>query len=259
LSVSPRTVQRWRHGTQGVPGPVEQALRAWLCLHQAALAWRPDGQSIATGDDAAIASHRQHAIELDAMLKRVEARGGPRAPWKVDLERGTATLESVQVTFYTLRNGGFSPQSYRRLDGHADLEQDRPLIEEAFACIAREFAAKGKSMRPPLALMTPSMENGRLAFWDVTLTPPVVALLQCQALRDALGLGDDVTDAKCRLLADRNRELVAEIAEAMFAANRVRVADFGVRVIDLDAPALEPVAGRFARGVLDTDVIWGAT
>jgi hypothetical protein len=80
LSVAPRTVRRWLDGSQQIPGAAEQALRAWLRLHQRALVWRPDAEVIAVDDAQVIARHREHAVELDALLRRVEARGGPAAP-----------------------------------------------------------------------------------------------------------------------------------------------------------------------------------
>jgi len=41
LSVSPRTVRRWLEGEE-MPGPAEQAIRAWVRLHERHLPWRPD-------------------------------------------------------------------------------------------------------------------------------------------------------------------------------------------------------------------------
>src|SRR5580704_10696890 len=83
LGVAPRTVRRWCEGEE-VPGPAEQALRAWLRLQERNLVWRPDTISLSENDQKQIAAHRDHAIELDAALARVEARGGPRLPWHVD-------------------------------------------------------------------------------------------------------------------------------------------------------------------------------
>ena len=257
LSVSPRTVQRWGHGLQEIPGPAEQSLRAWLRLHERGLAWRPDGEAIATGDDAMIARHREHSVELDELLKRVDSRGGPAAPWQVDLERGRAMLGPLQVSFYKLRNGGFSPQSYRRTDGPVDMQRDWPLIEDAYACIARAFAAQGQPPRTRFAFVGPSLENGRLALWDLSLTPPVVAVMSCQTLRDAFGLAAKITDAKCRLLAERNKELLGEVAETLFAAERYAVKEYGIRVLDLGAQDLHAVTDRFSLSILNSTGIWG--
>jgi len=140
LSVSPRTVRRWGENVAEMPGPAKQVLLAWIGLHRRGLPWMPDSVALNADDDQMIAQHRIHAMELDALLKRVDARGGPAAPWLVDLDRGRATLGPLQVTFYRLANGGFSPQSYRRTDGPADLERDRQLVDDAFACIAKAIA-----------------------------------------------------------------------------------------------------------------------
>ncbi len=149
LSVDPRTVRRWKDQAVEIPGPVEQALRAWVRLEECGLAWRPDG--IALGEDdpekfsKQIAAHRNHAIELDAVIKRVKDRGGPAAPWEVDLERRCAMLGGIRISFYALRNGGFSPSTYSRKDGAPpDMVRDQSLIEDGYATIAREIASAGK-------------------------------------------------------------------------------------------------------------------
>jgi len=145
LSVGERTFRRWMEKPQDMPGPAAQALRAWVRLEKLGLAWRPDSLGFGEKEMAdQIASHRQHALELDATLQRVKARGGPRAPWQVDLERNKAVLGPVEVSFYRLRNGGFSPASYTRRDRDPDMTHDWPLIEDAFACIATAMAQNKK-------------------------------------------------------------------------------------------------------------------
>ena len=147
LSVSPRTIRRWADVPSEMPGPAEQALRAWLRLHRLGLAWRPDGVAIGEINPEEIAEqvalYRQHAINLDVLIQKVEARGGPAAPWKVDLNKRQAILGPVRMSFYPLANGGFSPASYSRSDDHHDLERDWPLLEDAFACIADAIAKVG--------------------------------------------------------------------------------------------------------------------
>lgn len=147
LSVSPRTVRRWAKKPTEIPGPAEQALRAWVRLHCLGLTWRPDGVAIGESDPEEIAEQiallRQHAIDLDALIQKVEARGGPAAPWHVDLKKRQATLGPVRVSFYPLMNGGFSPASYSRNDDHPNLKRDWTLLEDAFACIANAIAKVG--------------------------------------------------------------------------------------------------------------------
>jgi transcriptional regulator with XRE-family HTH domain len=139
LGVAPRTVRRWLEGEE-VPGPAEQALRAWLRLHEHKLVWRPDTLAIAEDDQQPIAGHRRQAIEVSDALQRVEARGGPRLPWHVDRERCRAILGSMmEVTFDRLANGDFSLASYTCKNALPDLQRDCELIEDAVFCIAKEM------------------------------------------------------------------------------------------------------------------------
>ncbi len=136
LSVSPRTVRRWIEIPNQIPGPVEQALRAWLHLDRLGLAWRPD--VIAVGEEEIakqITRYREHAIELDSLLQRVKARGGPATRWQVDLKRCQALLGPLRVSFHRLRNGGFSPSFY------SGPLHDTTLLEDAYVCIADAIAS----------------------------------------------------------------------------------------------------------------------
>jgi Homeodomain-like domain len=144
LSVNVRTVRRWVEEPAEIPGPAEQALRAWLRLNRLGMAWRPDGLPLGEDeiDEMAkqLALYRRHAIHLDALLQQVEARGGPAAPWNVDVEANVATLGPMRVGYYRLPNGGFSPSTYRRTDAEPDLDRDAHLLQDAYACIARALA-----------------------------------------------------------------------------------------------------------------------
>jgi len=147
LGVTPRTFRRWLVDGEEIPGPAEQAIRAWLRLHERRLPWRPDSTAIIEDDQHQIARHREHAIDLSDMIARVEARGGPRTPWTVDRQRFRASLGPMEVSFYALANGGFSLGNYTRKDGSPDVQRDRELIEDAAYCIAKEF------MSGPVALV----------------------------------------------------------------------------------------------------------
>jgi transcriptional regulator with XRE-family HTH domain len=136
LGVTPRTIRRWLEGEE-ISGPAAQALRAWIRLHERNLPWRPDSASIADDDQDQIARHRMHTINLSEILGRVEARGGPRLPWTVDRQRSCATLGPMEVSYYTLLNGGFSLATYTRKDGDPDVQRDWELIEDAMFCIAK--------------------------------------------------------------------------------------------------------------------------
>jgi transcriptional regulator with XRE-family HTH domain len=140
LGVAPRSVRRWLQG-EVIPGPAEAALRAWLKLDERGLAWRPDSVTLFEHDSEKIAVYRHEAMKLNELLERVNARGGPRLPWKINIAEGQATMEWASLSFYKLRNGGFSPATYRRSDQDAspDLERDRDLIEDGLYCIATAF------------------------------------------------------------------------------------------------------------------------
>jgi len=138
LSVNPRTLNRWTENPNEVSGPAEQALRAWLRLQRYNLPWRPDGFSIAENDSSLpeqIARLRNHCISLDDILNKVGKRGGTKLPWQIDLKRGTAKLETIEVGFYKLPNGGFTPAVYRRIDQQPNIECDQVLLEEAIFAI----------------------------------------------------------------------------------------------------------------------------
>ena len=142
LSVTPRSVRRWCDGSTEVPGPVEQAIRAWLRLDELGLVWRPDGIAIWEVDQTEL--FREHAIELKALIDKVEKRGGPSAPWEVDLADRRAKLGPIEVSFHVLANEGFSPSCYTRKDGRPDLQRDWGLLEDAFYCIAMTVRKAGK-------------------------------------------------------------------------------------------------------------------
>lgn len=148
LSVDPKTTLRWQQRGADIPGPVEQALRAWLRMEEMGMAWRPDAALIGISEKEVakqIRLLREHAVDLDEVLKRVAARGGPAAPWKVDLDGKRASLgDDIDVYFYALPNGGFSPSSYSRSDKPSDPQRDQPLLEDAYACIAEAIAKAGK-------------------------------------------------------------------------------------------------------------------
>jgi transposase-like protein len=138
LGVASRTVRRWFEGEE-IPGPAEQALRAWIRLQERSLIWRPDTVSLQQNDQQQIAALREHSIELSDALARVEARGGPRFPWLVDREHCRAILGPMEVRFYKLANGGFSLASYTHKNTIPDVQRDRELIEDAAFYIAKEM------------------------------------------------------------------------------------------------------------------------
>lgn len=151
LSVDARTVRRWAENPAEMPGPAEQALLAWRVLNQFGLPWAPGSVDLVKDASAYIAAHRAHSVDLASILKAVKQRGGPAAPWQVDLDVCRATLGPIQVSFQRLANGGFSPKFYRRKDGPPDLQRDWALIEDAFASIAEAIAQERTSKSPKSA------------------------------------------------------------------------------------------------------------
>ncbi len=251
LSVSPRTARRWAEASvDGIPGPAEHALRAWLGRQRRGLPWRP-------GDDDAdqIARYREHAIDLYELLLRVERRGGPTGSWTIDLEKGLATLGPMQVAFYKLANGGFSPASYRRSDMLPDVTRDWPLIEDAFACIAKAFGER--HCIKFVFLVT--LQNGNVLLWDVQKVPTIVMKIPCDAFRKNICPDTAVTDEQCRLLVECNKDLICELAETMYAANRYETRADGIRVQHVTAEDLASIAGRFSLSVLHVTPVWVAS
>jgi hypothetical protein len=83
--------------------------------------------------------YRRQDIDIKAVLERVAARGGPTAPWRVNLDAGRATLELMTVCFYlTAGEYGFAPNSYSGFE--IETEQDCELLEDAYACIVKAVA-----------------------------------------------------------------------------------------------------------------------
>jgi hypothetical protein len=162
LSVTPRTVHRWLEEEE-VSGPHEQAVRAWIRLHNQHLAWRPDSVSIIQNDQDQITRHRLHVVNLDSILACVEQRGGPRVPWDVDWSQGNATLGPVEVGFYKLQSGSFSLSTYRRKDGDADVDRDAEIIEDAMYCIAQAHKKHNPDFGPVALVVHDGPAKGRVA------------------------------------------------------------------------------------------------
>jgi len=67
------------------------------------LAWKPDGTAIWEDQwKDQIEKFRDHGGELNDVLTKVEKRGGPAAPWTVDLARRKATPGPIELSFHVL-------------------------------------------------------------------------------------------------------------------------------------------------------------
>ncbi len=161
LSVSPRTLRRWLDGEE-IPGPAQRAVLAWVHLHERHLPWRPDAVSIVSDDQDQIARYRQHTIDRNDVIRRVEARGGAKAPWIVDWDRGRASLNTMEVSFYKLQSGDFSIGTYRRTDISPDSVRDMPMIEDAIYCISQALTKKAMDNVPVTLVVHDGPPKGRV-------------------------------------------------------------------------------------------------
>jgi hypothetical protein len=147
LGVAARSVRRWQRTEQEIPEWVAATLRAWQQLHANNIPWGADLESIWYGDNDQIRRHQEHDKALAALLQRVKSRGGPAAPWRVNLRDHSATLGPMSVGFYMLASGSFSLANYRRADMSPDPCRDHSLIEDAVAAFAAAVS-KAKSEQP---------------------------------------------------------------------------------------------------------------
>ncbi len=151
LDMNVRTVQRWLSGEVEIPRSIECVINAWMYLNQMGLPWRPDGFSVALLSPEQVKNQlllqMESSKELVKIIKKVKSRGGPAAPWIVDLSAKKATLGDVWVRFYILSNGSFSPQSYGRFDKNPDLYRDQSILEDAYVCIAEAIAVRNEKYK----------------------------------------------------------------------------------------------------------------
>ena len=109
--------------------------------------------------------------------------------------------------------------------------------------LARRFLGTG------LQFEMVSVDDGSILLWDMRRNPPTVAKVECNVVRDVIG-EPTIPDDACRLVAEQNRELLTEAAEALFAAKRYRVGANGSPQIELGLTNLQPFASRFSTSVL---------
>ena len=151
LGINVRTVQRWLAGQVEIPKSIGLVINAWMYLNQLGLPWRPDGFSVTLLSLDQVKNQlllqMENTKELAKIIKKVQARGGPAAPWIVDLSAKKATLGDVWVRFYILSNGNFSPQSYGRYDKFPSFERDQSILEDAYVCIAEAIAARNEKYK----------------------------------------------------------------------------------------------------------------
>ena len=150
LQVNPRTVRRWADCPEEMPGPAEQVLRAWLRLKSFGLPWHPHKEILPMEINTSLAEliddYRAQRYEIvTPAIERVRREGGPKMPWRVEINKGTAKLGLLTVEFYEVDGGKFSPQTYYYDDGRdIETERDCLLIDDAYACIQNTIDSKYK-------------------------------------------------------------------------------------------------------------------
>jgi len=250
LGVDGRTVRRWIEANE-VSGPADRALRAWVTLNRIGLAWRPDGRAIAENSENQLAKYRQHAIDLVTVVEKVKNRGGPRLPWTVDLDRCLAKAGEMEVYFYKLANGSFSPQSYSR-PGHPDPIRDQPLLEDAYACIAERLAQTSDGKLEFMVL--PGISGSAVRLMAYTSDPQIVAIVSCDAIRSVTKAAKDLTDEDCRTLlvcSELNRGLVSGLALNEYTRGKFAVGNAGMPVVQIGRKELLPIAKELDPTVVD--------
>jgi transcriptional regulator with XRE-family HTH domain len=145
LDVNERTVRRWIKNPNEIPATALQAISAWVKLQRRGLAWHPHFDSIGENDaeiSDEVARLRKHNIDLERCLEVVENRGGPNTIFDVDLKERRARSSDMEVRFYPLHNGGFSPASYRMIT-HIDREDVSAQLQDAYYAIAQALVRAG--------------------------------------------------------------------------------------------------------------------
>lgn len=138
LRVSARSVRRWLED-EAVPGTAEAAVKAWMALRRHGLAWRPDSMLVFQTESDDARRKAANAGLLRQLLLEVDASGGPRTHWRVDLAKERATFNAAEVSFEVFDQGGFQPWTYHRRD-RAPSTDDLSDIRDACYCIAQALA-----------------------------------------------------------------------------------------------------------------------
>jgi hypothetical protein len=146
----------------------------------------------------------------------------------------------MEVSFYRLADGGFSPQSYRRTDCEAEIQRDWPLLEDAFACIAAAVEKQLGSVAPStLDLGPPRLDNDRVVLWATTEHPPIAVIIKCDTVREVSNMTLSDEGVRALLVAPRNRNLAVQAATLRLSLGTVEALQSPrVNVIRLEASDL---------------------
>lgn len=120
------------------------------------------------------------------------------------------------------------------------------LLSKEKQPLARSFLGIGLMFEG----VTLSSDSQFVVLLDFGANPPVVVKVACGAIRQVTNR-PDLTAEDCRLLADRNKHLVAEAAAPMLAENRYTFSEDGrLRFIEVDAQRLAGLATPSSMSVL---------
>ncbi len=99
-----------------------------------------------------------------------------------------------------------------------------------------------------LTFDTISVDAGRIMMFDIRQR--ILVAVTCDVVRDLLAK-PTLPDDECRLLVDRNRDLMNEVAEPKFARGEHREGAKGLRIIEIGREDIAPTADRFSTSVLE--------
>jgi hypothetical protein len=104
-----------------------------------------------------------------------------------------------------------------------------------------------------------SDDQTSLGLWNFAVQPPIVAVVACDIVRKIAG-DPKLTVEQCRLVVERNKELIEDISTEMFERGAVKLnKDATLRVIEIQFSDLESLVGRFSTSILQMAALsgWG--
>lgn len=145
LSVSTRTIDRWKQDTTQIPMSVIHVLISWISLRNNNKPWRVDCISFDINEDKRYSTNRG---ALEFICKEVENTGSMSLPWKINLDKGNIILDKIiEIVFtkpeYCEPGYNFYIYGYRRLDNKSiERKHNLYLIEEAIFTIYQTLLDK---------------------------------------------------------------------------------------------------------------------
>lgn len=126
---------------------------------------------------------------------------------------------------------------------HARILERLPADKLA---IARSFLGIKLKLEGP----TLAKERADLVFYDFFQTPPILVIVECKTLRDAVRR-PEISDSDCQLLAMRHERIITDAAAAMLANGDSKLREDGrFRIIELRAKPLQKISNQFSTDVL---------